>query len=198
MPTTGLMDDARVLDTLGVEMDVDLYTQTPAAAAAEIERLGPWTGSRGLPSGAGRPASIPAGPVHEGPLAAVIDTVKRLVHPRAHEHPAGGSGDGLLLASWRMNLDGGRLQDGEPHLAGTAKADVAYLSGATAARYGLIPGDLVTISGPDGWVSLPLAVTPMVDGVIWAPGRVGGRSTTAALGVGVGGRVAVSAREVSV
>ena len=56
----------------------------------------------------------------------------------------------------------------------------------------MIPGDLVTISGPDGSVGLPLAVTPMVDGVLWAPGRVGGRSTTAALGVPVGGRVGVS------
>jgi NADH-quinone oxidoreductase subunit G len=167
MPTTGLLDDARVLDTLGVEMDVDLYTQTPAAAAAEIERLGPWTGGSGAVSA---PAVVPAGPA---------------------------AGEGPVLASWRMNLDGGRLQDGEPHLAGTAKADVAYLSGATAARYGLIPGDQLTISGPDGSVGLPLAVTAMVDGVLWAPGRVGGRSTTAALGVRVGGRVDVSAAEAS-
>ncbi len=67
MPTTGLLDDARVLDTLGVEMDVDLYTQTPAAAAAEIERLGPWTGAMGLPGAPNRPAPAagrarPSGP----------------------------------------------------------------------------------------------------------------------------------------
>ena len=33
-----------------------------------------------------------------------------------------------------MNLDGGRALDGEPHLAGTAKPDVARLSAAEAAR----------------------------------------------------------------
>jgi len=32
--------DCRVLDTLAVEMDVDLFTQTPAAAAGELARLG--------------------------------------------------------------------------------------------------------------------------------------------------------------
>lgn len=40
LPRTGIMDDGRVLDTLGVEMDVDLYTQTPDAVTAELRRLG--------------------------------------------------------------------------------------------------------------------------------------------------------------
>jgi NADH-quinone oxidoreductase subunit G len=167
MPATGLLDDARVLDTLGVEMDVDLYTQTPAASAAEIERLGPWTGGT---SSISAPDVMPVAPA---------------------------AGEGPVLASWRMNLDGGRLQDGEPHLAGTAKADLAYLSGATAARYGLIPGDVIGLSGPDGAVRVPLAVAEMVDGVVWAPGRLAGRSTTATLGVRVGGRVTVSAVDTS-
>ncbi len=37
---TGTLPDGRVLDTLAVEMDADLFTQTPAAAAADFERLG--------------------------------------------------------------------------------------------------------------------------------------------------------------
>ena len=32
LPEAGMLDEARILDTLGVEMDVDLYTQTPAGA----------------------------------------------------------------------------------------------------------------------------------------------------------------------
>jgi NADH-quinone oxidoreductase subunit G len=36
---TGTLSDCRVLDTLGVEMDVDLFTQTPQAAAADLGRL---------------------------------------------------------------------------------------------------------------------------------------------------------------
>lgn len=35
----GSLSDCRVLDTLGVEMDVDLFTQTPQAAAADLARL---------------------------------------------------------------------------------------------------------------------------------------------------------------
>ncbi|MCT2583079.1 NADH-quinone oxidoreductase subunit G [Actinophytocola gossypii] len=39
MEGTGALPDCRVLDTLGVEMDVDLFTQTPQAAAADLARL---------------------------------------------------------------------------------------------------------------------------------------------------------------
>ncbi|HEY4992255.1 MAG TPA: NADH-quinone oxidoreductase subunit G, partial [Nakamurella sp.] len=49
LPEAGLLDEARILDTLGVEMDVDLYTQTPAAALAEIARLGVWTDPAPVP-----------------------------------------------------------------------------------------------------------------------------------------------------
>ncbi|MEJ2854699.1 MULTISPECIES: NADH-quinone oxidoreductase subunit G [unclassified Saccharothrix] len=37
---TSALPDGRVLDTLAVEMDADLFTQTPASAAADFERLG--------------------------------------------------------------------------------------------------------------------------------------------------------------
>ncbi|NUT49340.1 MAG: molybdopterin-dependent oxidoreductase, partial [Saccharothrix sp.] len=37
---TGALSDGRVLDTLAVEMDADLFTQTPASAAADLARLG--------------------------------------------------------------------------------------------------------------------------------------------------------------
>ncbi|MDQ4116788.1 MAG: molybdopterin-dependent oxidoreductase, partial [Actinomycetota bacterium] len=40
LDASGVLPDCRVLDTLGVEMDVDLFTQTPAAAAGELERIG--------------------------------------------------------------------------------------------------------------------------------------------------------------
>ncbi|WP_158881543.1 NADH-quinone oxidoreductase subunit G [Amycolatopsis anabasis] len=36
---TGALPDCRVLDTLAVEMDADLFTQTPAAAAGDFARL---------------------------------------------------------------------------------------------------------------------------------------------------------------
>jgi NADH-quinone oxidoreductase subunit G len=39
LESTGSLPDCRVLDTLGVEMDVDLFTQTPKAAAGDLAKL---------------------------------------------------------------------------------------------------------------------------------------------------------------
>jgi len=39
LESTGSLPDCRVLDTLGVEMDVDLFTQTPKASAADLAKL---------------------------------------------------------------------------------------------------------------------------------------------------------------
>ncbi|WP_181771894.1 molybdopterin-dependent oxidoreductase, partial [Amycolatopsis pittospori] len=36
---TGALPDCRVLDTLAVEMDADIFTQTPAASAADLAKL---------------------------------------------------------------------------------------------------------------------------------------------------------------
>src|SRR6478672_7387209 len=113
LPEAGMLDEARILDTLGVEMDVDLYTQTPAAAMAEINRLGVWSGPK--------PAA--------DRVAAVADFGQ----------------DGFRLASWRMNLDGGRGLDGEPHLMGTAKPDVVRLSPTAARGLGVRDGDAVAV-----------------------------------------------------
>ncbi|RLK60704.1 NADH-quinone oxidoreductase subunit G [Actinokineospora cianjurensis] len=46
---TGALPDGRVLDSLAVEMDVDLFTQTPAASAADLARLGSVARSAGAP-----------------------------------------------------------------------------------------------------------------------------------------------------
>ena len=43
----------------------------------------------------------------------------------------------FVLASWRMNLDGGRGLDGEPHLMGTARPEVVRLSPTDAAALGV-------------------------------------------------------------
>src|SRR4051812_23531366 len=50
LDATGVLPDCRVLDTLAVEMDVDLFTQTPAAAAGELSRLGRYTGTATPPT----------------------------------------------------------------------------------------------------------------------------------------------------
>lgn len=70
---TGALPDCRVLDTLAVEMDADLFTQTPAASAADLARLG-----EGVPSG----SSLNVAPPLTGPAGAgkaVLATWHRLI-----------------------------------------------------------------------------------------------------------------------
>jgi NADH-quinone oxidoreductase subunit G len=50
LDASGVLPDCRVLDTLAVEMDVDLFTQTPAAAAGELARLGGFVGTAAPPT----------------------------------------------------------------------------------------------------------------------------------------------------
>ena len=87
-----MLPDCRVLDTLAVEMDVDLFTQTPAAAANELERLGRHVGV--APPG---PSVEPAEPLRPEFFGQAV------------------------LATWRQLLDESSLAVDEPALAGTAR-----------------------------------------------------------------------------
>ncbi|AZI58739.1 NADH-quinone oxidoreductase subunit G [Nakamurella antarctica] len=147
----GTLDDARILDTLGVEMDVDLYTQTPKVTTAEMHRIGSYSRHTSTPEAA------------QNELAR---------HPAAQNAP-GHHSAGHRLATWQMMLDGGSMLDGETHLAGTARADVIRLSTATAAEMGATDGDLVQVWTSSGSVTLPLEITDMVDGAVWMPSRTG-------------------------
>jgi NADH-quinone oxidoreductase subunit G len=61
------------------------------------------------------------------------------------------------------------MQDGEPHLAGTARPVVARMSAATAAEAGIADGDKVTAATDQGSVTVPVDVVPMADHVVWLP-----------------------------
>ncbi|WP_068264206.1 NADH-quinone oxidoreductase subunit G [Janibacter limosus] len=90
--------------------------------------------------------------------------------PRVRRAPVPEPGAGeLVLATWRLMLDKGSLQEGEPFLAGTAKAPRAHVSPATAQAFGLVEGDLVTVQGDDVRVTVPVRVQDMVDHVVWLP-----------------------------
>ena len=91
--------------------------------------------------------------------------VRRL---RPREPPQPGSGE-AVLTGWRMLLDKGRVQDGEPYLAGTARKPVVRLSLDTAAEIGAADGDAVTVSTSRGSITLPLTITDMPDRVVWLP-----------------------------
>ncbi|MFI9382726.1 NADH-quinone oxidoreductase subunit G [Kutzneria sp. NPDC052558] len=161
---TGALSDCRVLDTLAVEMDADLFTQTPAAAAANLARLGaPRTSRR---------AEAPAVP--------------------APQAPKPGEGE-VLLASWRQLIDNGSLQDDEPNLAGTARTAVIRVSPATADRLGVVEGHAATVATDRGSVTLPVELADLPDDVVWLPGNSGGSRLRRTLGVGHGAAVTLHA-----
>ena len=101
--------------------------------------------------------------------------------------------DEAVLASWRQLLDDGTLQREEPALAGTARPPAARLGKDDARRLGLADGDLLTVTGPAGSVTLPLLVTEMPEQVVWLPMHSPGSHVRTALGAGPGAVVTLSA-----
>ncbi len=157
--------DHRVLDALADEMGVYLGMTTVEAARAEFAALGSWDGKR-TPLDIGAPDTATPGPAQPGPGEAV-------------------------LTGWRLLLDNGRLQDGEPHLAGTARKPVVRLSPDTAAEIGAADGDAVTVSTSRGSISLPLIITDMPDRVVWLPLNSPGSAVHRDLGVTLGSVVRI-------
>jgi NADH-quinone oxidoreductase subunit G len=109
----------------------------------------------------------------------------------SHEPAEAASTQGTLLATWRMLLDRGRLQDNEPHLAGTAPAPVVRISPARAEQMDVTDGDPLTVTGPAGTITLPVEVTDILDTVVWLPMNSSGSSVYRDIGVSPGGTVAI-------
>ena len=161
--TVGMLTDARVLDWIAEAMHAPLGTATTAAVQAEIQRLGAWQGER---------PSLPAAPAVAPP------------RPQSGE---------AVLASWHLLLDDGRLQDGEPHLAGTRKPTTAMLSETTAKEVGLAAGGMLTVSTDRGSVTVPAQLVDMPERVVWLPTKSPGCHVHEALGVDTGAVVRLSA-----
>jgi NADH-quinone oxidoreductase subunit G len=159
--TSTATTDLRVLAALADELGIDLGMRSAAEARDALLRLGVWSGAR------------PPAPELPAPAA------RRAEYGEA------------VLAGWRMLLDNGRLQDGEPYLAGTARPPVARLSATTAIDIGA--PDVVTVSTSRGSVTLPLVITEMPDGVVWLPLNSPGSVVHRDLGVGPGAIVGITA-----
>ena len=153
--------DHGVLDALAAEMGVYLGTTTVEETREQLAGLGTWDGIHA------------AGPRVPSPGQA---------QPEAGE---------AVLAGWRMLLDNGRLQDGEPHLAGTAHTPVVRLSADTATEIGAADGDTVTVGASRGSITLPLVITDMPDRVVWLPLNSPGSAVHRQLGVTVGSIVRI-------
>jgi NADH-quinone oxidoreductase subunit G len=87
-----------------------------------------------------------------------------------------------LLATWHELLDAGRMQDGDEHLAGTAKPVRARISKQTAADVGVADGEPLSISTEQGALVLPVAIDDLPDGVVWLPTNARGCAVRATLG----------------
>jgi NADH-quinone oxidoreductase subunit G len=156
------LPDHRVLHHLAEQLGVDLGTPDPFTAHRAIAALPAWHGERVV-----APATEQVEPPPVAPGTAV-------------------------LAAWHLLLDDGALQDGEQFLAGTAKRPVARMSAVTAAAADVFDGDLVTVSTDRGAITLPVAITEMVDHVVWLPLASRGCRVHAQLGAAPGDVVHVA------
>jgi len=147
------VDDLRVLSMLAEAMETPLGIRDIESARHEFDSLGEWDGQR---------ASAPTDPLIEISASAAGEAV---------------------LASWRMLLDLGSLQDGEPNLAGTARKAVIRLSAETAAEIGVRAGQVVRVSTDSGSIALPLEITKMPNRVAWLPENSAGSQIRRSLGV---------------
>jgi NADH-quinone oxidoreductase subunit G len=141
----GVESDLQVLGRIADEMDVHLGLPDAAAARRELNGLGRWLGARdAVPSATEPPAAPYAGPGQ------------------------------AILATWHQLLGTGRMSDGEPFLAGTARPVVARMSAATAAEAGVADGGKVVVSTAAGAVTAAVRVTDMPNRVVWLPAHAAG------------------------
>ncbi|HEV2797037.1 MAG TPA: NADH-quinone oxidoreductase subunit G [Nocardioides sp.] len=152
------LPDLRVLSGIADELGRPLGFRTVTEVRAEMQSLGPWDGAR------------PA-----------LDAGKA---PRPAKAGKAGS---FALATWKQLIDLGSMQDGEAHLRATARPPVVRLNRESyESVFGLLEGEpgrgqLVTVTGDRGSITLPVVVADLPDGVVWVPARSFGRGVLAEL-----------------
>ena len=157
------LPDLRILAGIAEELDRPLGFRTVAEARARMAELGPWDGER--------PSFTPVAPAAAPKRA-----------PK-----------GLRLASWKLMIDNGSMQDGDKHLAATARPAVARITPALFAEV----GPTVTVTGDRGSVTLPAEpAADLVDGVVWLPANSTGLGLLSDL-ASPGSRVTVTGGDTS-
>ena len=89
-----------------------------------------------------------------------------------------------VLATWAELLDAGRGQDGDVHLAGTAKPARAIMSAATASAHGITTE--ATISTDAGAITVPVELAEVADDTVWLPTNAAGCAVRRDLGASTG------------
>ncbi len=167
----GSLPDLRVL--AGISEELALLGQGPGLgfrtvdqARAAMADMGAWDGER---------VSLPDVPA-PSPSAAAISTTG---DPAATGH---------VLAGWKQLLDNGSMQDGDKHLAATARPALARVSRTVFDAV----GPDVTLTGDRGSVTVPgEPADDLVEGVVWLPLNSTGRGVLADL-ASPGSRVTVT------
>jgi len=174
--------DLQVLAALADEMDVHLGLPDTTAAQREMTIL---TQSAALsPSPTPAPSPATQAPVSQASrLGLETPGPGRAGHVRA------------LMATWHNLLDVGRMQDGEPNLAGTARSAVARMSAATAAEAGTTDGGKITVATDHGAITVPVETADMPDRVVWLPTNSAGSTVRRDLGAGHGSVVTLRSAE---
>jgi NADH-quinone oxidoreductase subunit G len=177
--------DLQVLAALADEMDVHLGLPDTAAVQREMTIL--------TQSAALSPSPTPAAEAPSPATQASASLASRL----GPDQPGAGHAGQVraLLATWHNLLDVGRMQDGEPNLAGTARAAVARMSAATAAQAGTTDGGKVTVATGHGAITVPVEIADMPDRVVWLPTNSAGSTVRRDLGAGHGSVVTVRSAE---
>jgi NADH-quinone oxidoreductase subunit G len=165
--------DLGVLAAIADEMDVHLGLPDAAAARRELTTL----------------SQPPAPSVSPVSVEATAEPTSGQISQLGLEHPGPGR---ALLATWHNLLDAGRMQAGEPNLAGTARPAVARMSAATAAEAGSVDGGKVTVATGHGAITIPVEIADMPDRVVWLPTNSAGCAVRSTLHAGHGAIVSIS------
>jgi NADH-quinone oxidoreductase subunit G len=143
------LPETRILAGIADELGRPLGFRTVAEARSAMTELGPWDGAR---------VSLPDTPA-----------AGRVTGPKQGE---------LALATWKLMLDNGSMQDNEKHLAATARTPVCRVSRQAHAAL----GPMVTLTGDRGSVTLPVEVADdLADDVVWVPANSVGNGVLADL-----------------
>lgn len=158
------LPDLRVLSGIAEELahlgqGSPLGFRTVEEARSQMEEMGPWDGARATLDGLETVASATSA-TPEGSLA---------------------------LASWKLLIDNGSMQDGDKAYRATGRKPVARLGRAT---YDAV-GPTVTLTGDRGSVTLPAEPADLDEGVVWVPANSFGNGVLADL-ASPGSRVTVA------
>lgn len=155
------LPDLRILAGIAEELDRPLGFRTVADVRAQIEEMGAWDGER----------------------ATGLETPPR---PSAATPPPSTDGS-FALATWKLLVDNGSMQDGDKAYRATGRAPVARLSRSAYDAH----GPTVTLTGDRGSVTLPAEPADLADDVVWVPANSFGNGVLADL-ASPGSRVQVA------